>query len=143
MRSSVEPQTIASDTAQKTNWKKNFDSTIALESPITGNASVGSPKPCSMKPVPPTRPPRLLGSEPNANAKPTKYQQIAAIEKFVRTFATTVPAFFWREKPISRNMKPACMNITTMAATITQRVLNPTESGRTPLLYASSVSAEA
>ena len=134
MRSSVEPQTIASETAQKTNWKKNFDSTMAFESPMTGNASVGSPKSRSMKPVPPMSPPMPPGSEPNANAKPTKYQQIAAIEKFVRTFATTVPAFFWREKPISRNMKPACMNMTTIAATMTHRVLNPTESGRTPLL---------
>ena len=33
------------------------------------------------------------------------------------------------EKPISRNMNPHCMNITTMPATITQRLLNPTESG--------------
>ena len=65
------------------------------------------------------RPPRLSGEEPKANAKPTKYQQTAAIEKFVRTFATTVPAFFCRENPISRNMKPHCMNITTMPATIT------------------------
>ncbi len=93
--------------------------------------------------MPPIRPPNPLGSLPKANAKPTKYQQIAQIEKFVRTFATTVPAFFWREKPISRNMKPACMNITTMPATMTHIELKPTESGRTPLLAASSVSAEA
>ena len=87
-----------------------------------------------MKPVPPIRPPSPLGSVPNAKAKPTKYQQIAQIEKFVRTLATTVPAFFWREKPISRNMKPACMNITTMPATMTHSELKPTESGSTPLL---------
>ncbi len=71
---------------------------------------------------------------PKASAKPITYHMIAAIEKFVRTFATTVPAFFWREKPISRNMNPACMNITTMPATMTQSELKPTESGRTPLL---------
>ena len=41
----------------------------------------------------------------------------------MRILATIVPAFFWREKPISRNMKPACMNITTMPATITHIVL--------------------
>src|SRR3954454_9281736 len=46
----------------------------------------------------------------------------AAIEKFVRIFATTVPAFLAREKPISRNAKPACMNITSTPATITHIV---------------------
>jgi hypothetical protein len=70
----------------------------------------------------------------DAKAKPTKYQHTAAIEKFVRIFATTVPAFFCREKPISRKANPACMNITTMPATITHIELKPTESGKTPLL---------
>src|SRR5437764_13419479 len=49
-----------------------------------------------------------------------------AIEKFARIFAITVPAFFPREKPISRNAKPACMNITRHPATITQVELMPT-----------------
>ena len=31
-----------------------------------------------------------------------------------------MPAFFARENPISRNAKPACMNITSRAATMTQ-----------------------
>src|SRR3954451_12675385 len=52
-----------------------------------------------------------------------------AIEKFVRIFAITVPAFFARENPISRNANPACMNITKQAATITQIELIPIESG--------------
>ena len=43
MRSSVVPQTIARETAQKTNWKKNFASTVASERPITGKAVDGSP----------------------------------------------------------------------------------------------------
>src|SRR3954447_6691335 len=64
-----------------------------------------------------------------------------AIEKFVRILATTVPAFFPREKPISRNAKPACMNMTTIAATITQVELMPTVSGSLPLPAASKVSA--
>jgi hypothetical protein len=38
------------------------------------------------------------------------------------TFGTIVPTFFCRLKPISRNMKPACMKKTRMAATITQVV---------------------
>ena len=39
MRSSVVPQTIASETAQKTNWKKNFASMVASKMPMTGNAA--------------------------------------------------------------------------------------------------------
>ena len=57
------------------------------------------------------------------SAKPTAQHTIAAIEKFARIFATTVPAFLPREKPISRNAKPACMNITSRAATSTQIAL--------------------
>jgi hypothetical protein len=132
MRSSVVPQTIASDTAQNTNWKKNFASIEALESPMTGKPVDGSPKPLARKPVPPIRPVSASGSLPNANAKPTRYHMTAAIEKFVTIFATTVPAFFCLEKPISKNMKPACMNITRQPATTTHIVFRPTESGRTP-----------
>src|SRR3954447_15105703 len=64
-----------------------------------------------------------------------------AIEKFMRILATTVPAFLPREKPISRNAKPACMNITRQAATTTHIELIPTDSGSTPLPAASNVSA--
>ncbi len=135
MRSSVEPQTIASETAQNTNWKNHLDSTVALRRPMTGNAvgRVAEAREHEARAADEAARGRS-GSLPNANAKPTKYQQIAAIEKFVRIFATIVPAFFWLEKPISRNMKPHCMNITTMPATITHSELKPTESGRTPLL---------
>src|SRR3954467_2983513 len=55
-----------------------------------------------------------------------------AIEKFVRIFAITVPAFLPRLKPISRNAKPACMNITRQPATITQVELMPTLSASFP-----------
>src|SRR3954451_24145721 len=51
---------------------------------------------------------------------------MAAIEKFARIFATMVPAFFWRLKPISRKANPACMNMTRTPATITQMVSMPT-----------------
>ena len=51
----------------------------------------------------------------------------------MRIFATTVPAFLPREKPISRNAKPACMNITSTPATITQIELMPTVSGSLPV----------
>src|SRR4051794_15475140 len=57
---------------------------------------------------------------------------MAAIEKLTRIFATTVPAFLPREKPISRKAKPACMNITRMPATSTHTELRATEDGNTP-----------
>src|SRR3954452_13717192 len=68
---------------------------------------------------------------------------MAAIEKFARIFAITVPAFLPREKPISRNAKPACMNITRTPATITQVELMPTVSASLPAPAASNVSARA
>ena len=51
---------------------------------------------------------------------------------FVITLATTVPAFFAREKPISRQAKPACMNRTSTAAMTTQSVFVATVSGSVP-----------
>src|SRR3954447_727652 len=80
---------------------------------------------------------------PKASAKPIAQYISAAIEKLVRILATTVPAFFCREKPISRNAKPACMKITSRAATTTQIELIATLSGGTPLLRARGVSAPA
>src|SRR5215213_3954667 len=139
MRSSVVPHTIASETAQKTNWKNHFDSTVASEKPMTVKASAGSPKSCRNQPVLPHRSP----VPPNASAKPTAQYASPAIEKFISTFATTVPAFLPREKPISRNANPACMNITSTPATITHIELIPTESGSLPAPAASNVSADA
>src|SRR5215210_7593985 len=80
---------------------------------------------------------------PKANAKPMAQYMIAAIEKFVRIFAITAPAFLPREKPISRKAKPACMNMTRQPAMTTHSELIATESGRAPACAASSVSAEA
>src|SRR4051795_13232392 len=59
---------------------------------------------------------------------------MAQIEKLTRIFATTVPAFLPREKPISRKAKPACMNITRMPATSTHTELMATESGSLPAI---------
>ena len=43
MRSSVVPQTIASETAQNANWNSHFASIEASEKPMIGNAVCGSP----------------------------------------------------------------------------------------------------
>src|ERR1044072_5522196 len=133
IRSRVVPQTSASDTAQNTNWKKNFDSIVAFESDITGKlgwyvvtpSAVAEHGPRSEKKKPPSWPP--APPTPHAHAKPQTHQPTAAIEKLVRIFATTVPAFLPRENPISRKAKPACMNITSAPATITHIVLIPTD----------------
>src|SRR4051794_34917909 len=129
MRSSVVPHTIASETAQKTNWKNHFDSIVASDRPITGKACCGSPKARSRKPCVPMTWPR---PPPKAKAKPTAQYMSPAIEKLVTILAITVPAFLPREKPISRNAKPACMNITRMPATSTHTELSATEDGNTP-----------
>ena len=61
----------------------------------------------------------------------------------MRIFATPVPAFFEREKPISSRAKPACMNSTSTAARNTSIVFSGTVSPNTPLPDASRVSADA
>jgi hypothetical protein len=43
MRSSVEPHTIARQTAQNANWKSHLDSIMASERPMIPKASCGSP----------------------------------------------------------------------------------------------------
>src|SRR3954468_18240214 len=80
---------------------------------------------------------------PNANAKPQAQYMRPAIEKFARIFAMTVPAFLPREKPISRNANPACMDMTRQPATMTQVELMPTVSRSLPAPAASNVSASA
>src|SRR3977135_1917284 len=119
IRSSVVPHTIARETAQKTNWKNHFDSIVALERSITGKCGwyVVTPLatarygPRWLKKAPPSCPMKLPAGPLKANMKPTAHQAIAAIEKLVRIFATTVPAFFAPEKPISRNPNPASKTI--------------------------------
>ena len=139
MRSSVVPQTIASETAQKTNWKNHFASTVASERPMIGNAVCGSPKSLQEEPGVADD---VAGSRRRRRSRTAQYTS-PAIEKFVRIFATTVPAFLPREKPISRNAKPACMNITSTPATITHIELMPTVSASLPAPAASNVSADA
>ena len=63
------------------------------------------------------------------------------IEKLVRILAITVPAFFWREKPISRKAKPACMNMTRTPATMTQSVFDADGGGMAARDMPSSVGA--
>src|SRR5215217_5798806 len=118
MRSIVVPQTIASDTAQKTNWKKKNAALLPSTVPSTRLPEEIVEPYWKKKPESPASQP----APPNAMAKPQAHHTIEEIEKFVRIFATTAPTFFPREKPSSRNRNPACMNITSTPATITHVV---------------------
>ena len=73
MRSRVVPQTIASETAQNANWNRNFESTVASERPITGNASEPLPDHCRKNPFEPMIELDIPSTSalPKANAKPT------------------------------------------------------------------------
>src|SRR3954452_8096429 len=118
IRSRVEPQTIASETAQNTNWKKKNAAPLPLSGPSTREPfEIVSPN-CRKKPESPA----IFAPPPNAMANPQAHHTIEEIEKFVRIFATIVPTFLPRVKPSSRNRNPACMNMTSTAATITQVV---------------------
>jgi hypothetical protein len=72
IRSSVDPHTIANDTAQKANWNSHLDSIVASERPrpLGKNACCGSPNPWRKNPVVPIRSPSLE-PVPKAKAKPT------------------------------------------------------------------------
>ena len=94
IRSSVVPQTIASETAQKTNWKKNF----GAGSGAAENDSAGKLR---CRPQEEAVECRALAAVPKASAKPHRPEASGAIEKLARIFATTLPAFFLREKPTS------------------------------------------
>ena len=73
IRSRVEPQTMASETAQNANWNRNFESTVASDRPITGNASDPLPEYCRKNPFEPMIELETPSTSalPNANAKPT------------------------------------------------------------------------
>src|ERR687894_1963000 len=114
-RSSVDPQTIASETAQNANWKIMN----AADAPLNGPPISGAPDMSLLNWTKNPESPRNQPAPPNANANPQAHQAIVAIEKLMKIFATPDPTFLPREKPISRNRNPACMKMTRIAETIT------------------------
>src|SRR3954452_19654520 len=114
IRSIVVPHTIASDTAQKTNWKKKNAALLPSTVPSTRLRGETVEPYWKKKPESPASQP----APPNARANRQAHQTIEEMAKFVRVSATTAPTFFPREKPSSRNRNPACMNITRQPATI-------------------------
>jgi hypothetical protein len=126
------PHTIASDTAQNENWNIHFVSIVASKAHHRERrlwiAVAAQEEPVVAD--------DLADAEREGEADGPVHEP--GDRKLVRIFATTVPAFFAREKPISRKAKPACMKITSSAATITQIELIATLSGNAPLFAASA-----
>ncbi len=125
-RSIIVPDTMASDTAQNTNWNHHLADAGTVLAAIAGRSSFEPGENVGMKPLNPTTGKSQVAAAPNASAKPIAQYAIEATPKFVMTLATMVPTFFMRLKPTSSMAKPACMNITSTAATITQTVSAPT-----------------
>src|SRR4051812_38307908 len=125
MRSRVEPQTIASETAQKANWKRNLEPFDASENDIAGRLMLAvccRKKPSGPPANQPVVPPSAGPEPPKASAKPIAQYMSAAIEKLATIFAAMVPTFFWREKPTSSSRNPACIRSTRMPAMSTHIV---------------------
>src|SRR5450759_1501697 len=120
VRSSMVPQTIASDTAQKTNSKNHFAAAGTVLPALAGRLSCEPGLKVGKKPLPPMK--AKMPPAPKATPNPTAQYAIELTLRLVRTLATTVPTFFIRLKPTSSIAKPACMNMTKQAATITQTV---------------------
>src|SRR5437899_6391021 len=125
-RSSMVPDTMASDTAQNTNWNHHLAEAGTVLPDIAGRSRCEPGLKVGKNPDQPMTGNSHVAAAPNASAKPTAQYTMADTPKLVMTFATTVPTFFIRLKPTSSIAKPACMNITNTAATTTQTVSAPT-----------------
>ena len=97
VRSIIVPHTIASDTAQKTNSKKNFAEAGAVLAAMAGRFSCEPGLKVGKKPLPPMK--AKIPPAPKANPKPTAQYAIELTLRLVTTLATTVPTFFMRLKP--------------------------------------------
>src|SRR5438128_4203114 len=122
VRSSMVPHTNASDTAQKTNSKHHLAAAGAVEKLSAGRSIVEPGWKDGANPVKPMMLKRKALAAPNAMANPTSQYMIEAMLRLTMILATIVPTFFMRAKPTSSMAKPACMNSTRHAATITHTV---------------------
>jgi hypothetical protein len=94
MRSIVVPHTIASETAQKANWKRKN----AAELPPTfwsGPVKAVAKKPSPLMTCPGLKKnpesPKILPAPPKARAKPMTHQPTDATERLTKIFATIAP----------------------------------------------------
>src|SRR6267378_4954425 len=120
VRSSIVPHTIARETAQKTNSKNHFPAAGTVLAAIAGRSIVEPGLKVGKNPLPPMK--ANAPPAPKAKPNPTPQYAIELTLRLVMTLATTVPTFFIRLKPTSSMAKPACMNMTKQAATMTHTV---------------------
>src|SRR5712691_11674137 len=120
VRSSIVPHTMARETAQKTNSKNHFPAAGTVLAAIAGRSIVEPGLNVGKKPLPPIK--ANAPPAPKAKPNPTPQYSIELTLRVVMTLATTVPTFFIRLNPTSSIAKPACMNMTKHAATITHTV---------------------
>jgi hypothetical protein len=138
VRSSIVPETIAIDTAQKTNSKNHFAAAGTVEPSSDGVSMCEPGRNWGRNPVWPMIWPRNPSAKPKAMAKPQSQYMIDETLRLTSTLATTVPTFFIREKPTSSMAKPACMKSTRTAATMTHTV-----SAATPAAWVAVLSVSA
>src|SRR5487761_1413466 len=123
VRSSIVPHTMARDTAQKTNSKKNLAAAGTVDAAFSTGTSIADPGwNAGAKPVAPMMLLVNPVAAPKAKANPQIQYTIELMLRLTMILATTVPTFFMRVKPTSSMAKPACMNSTSSAATTTQMV---------------------
>ena len=121
VRSSIAPKTIASDTAAKTTWKKKVASKFVL---LYASEAKSSPV-LLLSMNQPLEPDEVVaGAEADREADRPEHEEV--IDRLMRIFPITAPAFFMRDSPTSSIAKPACMNRTRIAATTIQIELTPT-----------------
>ena len=134
MRSSVEPHTIASETAQNANWNSNLASTVASDDAHHRERLGAVAGELEEEPVASQDRARdaehVRAAEGERKAdRPVADRRDRQVREDLRD---PVPAFFTREKPISSIAKPACMNSTSTAAMNTNSVFVGTVSPSVP-----------
>ena len=103
IRSSVVPQTIASDTAQNTNWKSHFASIVASEQPRSLEAaSCGSPYDLKQEPMSRGHP-RYRAGAAEREREAHRPVAIDAIEKLISIFATPRLRSYAREADLEQH----------------------------------------
>src|SRR6202022_4848653 len=94
VRSIIVPQTMARDTAQKTNWNIHLADAGTVLAAMAGRSRVDPGLKVGAKPLKPMIGKSHLAAAPKASPKPTNQYTIEATLKLVITLATTVPTFF-------------------------------------------------
>ncbi len=126
------PETMVAAVAANTSWKKNLLNRGTFAQLIGSKFDVGTMTPSSLatstifsSSMNPLVPMKSLPIE-NITPKPTSQNMMLPKLKSSRFFMQMLATFLARVSPASTRQKPACMNMTRKAATITQTVSRAT-----------------